>query len=43
MESAGRPTVRFSFHDNQTVPGRVVRKILCNDVGLSEDEAKRLL
>ncbi len=35
--------VRFSYHDGRTVPPGVVRKILVNDVGLSESRALDLL
>lgn len=39
----GRPDLSFSFHDQAEVPPRVVRKILCDDVGLAEAEALELL
>ncbi len=41
--SAGYPPLHLSFHDLQTIPGGLVRKILCNDVGLTREEARRLL
>lgn len=43
MEALGRPTLHLSFHDRQELPGRLVRKILVSDIGLSETEALALL
>ncbi len=43
LEADGRPPLRVSFHDGQELPGSLVRKILVNDVGLTEDEARRLV
>lgn len=43
LESEGRPPLTFAFHDGQTIPPMLVKKILTRDVGLSEDEAKALL
>lgn len=37
------PPVTFSYHDGATVPPGVVRKILVKDVGLTEEEAVRLV
>lgn len=39
----GYPDVLFSFHDKQTIPGGVVKKILIEDVGLTETEARKLV
>ena len=39
----GRPPLTFAFHDRATVSPGVVRKILCRDVGLAEEEALKLL
>jgi predicted RNA binding protein YcfA (HicA-like mRNA interferase family) len=39
----GHPPLRFAFHDADTVPGGLVRKILVNDVGLTEEKALGLL
>lgn len=39
----GHPDIGFSFHGPITLPGGLVRKILVGDVGLSEDEARRLI
>jgi predicted RNA binding protein YcfA (HicA-like mRNA interferase family) len=39
----GYPSLTFAFHDGDTVPAGAVRKILCKDVGLSEEEALRLV
>ncbi len=36
------PPLTFAFHDGDTVPPGLVRKILTKDVGLSDDEARRL-
>lgn len=43
MTAPGRPSLSFAFHDRSTVSGNLVKEILTKDVGLSEDEAKRLL
>jgi predicted RNA binding protein YcfA (HicA-like mRNA interferase family) len=43
LQAPGRPTLTFSFHDRQTIRPSTVRKILCKQVGLDEDEALRLL
>jgi predicted RNA binding protein YcfA (HicA-like mRNA interferase family) len=43
MEAPGRPPLSFSFHDKATVTSGLVRKILTKDVGLAEDEARKLL
>lgn len=43
MESEGYPPLTFAFHDPATIPGGLVRKILVRDVGLAEDEARKLL
>lgn len=43
LEADGRPILHLSFHDQQEIPGRTIRKILVNDVGLTEDEARKLL
>jgi len=39
----GRPDIGFSFHDRTTIPPGLVKKVLVGDVGLSEDEARKLL
>jgi predicted RNA binding protein YcfA (HicA-like mRNA interferase family) len=43
MEAPGRPSLSFSFHDKATIASGLVRKILTKDVGLAEDEARKLL
>lgn len=43
LKAPGRPPITFAFHDRAEVPPGLVRKILCRDVGLGEDEALRLL
>ena len=43
MKAAGRPTLHLSFHDNQDIPPGLVRKILVNDIGLTEAAALALL
>jgi predicted RNA binding protein YcfA (HicA-like mRNA interferase family) len=43
LEASGRPTLTFAFHDNATIPAGLVRKILIKDIGLAEDEARKLL
>lgn len=39
----GYPDLGFSYHDGATIPPGVVRKVLVMDVGLREDEARRLV
>lgn len=39
----GFPDVAFSYHDGASIPPGAVRKVLVMDVGLSEDEARRLV
>jgi len=43
LRSPDYSPLTFAFHDNATVSGRVVRKILVRGVGLSEAEARELL
>jgi predicted RNA binding protein YcfA (HicA-like mRNA interferase family) len=43
LEAEGRPALTFAFHDRASIPGGMVRKILIVQVGLSEDEARRLV
>jgi len=43
MEAPSRPSLTFAFHDNATIPSGLVRKILIKDIGLAEDEARKLL
>ena len=43
LEADGYSIVRFSYHDGRTVSPGVVRKILVEDVGLSERDALDLL
>lgn len=43
LEAHGRPPLTFAFHDRATVPSGLVRKVLVRDVGLAEDEARKLL
>jgi predicted RNA binding protein YcfA (HicA-like mRNA interferase family) len=39
----GYPDIGFWCHDKDTLKGSVVRDILVNQVGLSEDEARDLI
>jgi len=43
MTCPQRPDILFSYHGNVTVPPGVVRKILVKDVGLTEQDALKLL
>jgi predicted RNA binding protein YcfA (HicA-like mRNA interferase family) len=43
LEASGRPPITFSFHDRQTIRPAMVKRILCDQVGLSEEEALKLL
>lgn len=41
--SAGYPTLTFAFHDGADIPRGAVKKVLTADVGLTEEEALKLL
>ena len=43
LKAQARPSITFAFHDGATIAPGLVRKILCRDVGLGEDEALKLL
>jgi len=43
VSSSGFPPLTFAFHDGDSLPPGLVRKILVRDIGLAEDEARRLL
>jgi predicted RNA binding protein YcfA (HicA-like mRNA interferase family) len=43
LRSPSHPPLTFAFHDSATIPGGLVRKILIKDVGLDEEEARKLL
>jgi predicted RNA binding protein YcfA (HicA-like mRNA interferase family) len=43
LKASGRPPITFSFHDRATVGPGAVKKVLCRDVGLGEEEALKLL
>lgn len=43
LEAPNRPAITFAFHDNQTIRPGTVKDILCNQVGLAEQEALALL
>jgi predicted RNA binding protein YcfA (HicA-like mRNA interferase family) len=43
MRAPGHPPLTFAFHDRATIPAGLVRKILIRDVGLDEEEARKLL
>ena len=43
LEAPGRPSLMLEFHERATIAPGLVRKILVDDVGLTEDEARRLL
>jgi len=43
LEAPGRPSFTFAFHDSATINPSLVRKILTRDIGLAEDEARKLL
>jgi predicted RNA binding protein YcfA (HicA-like mRNA interferase family) len=40
---AGYPDLDFSWHDNQTLPSGLVRRIFTKRIGLSEEDARKLL
>jgi len=39
MKCSGRPDILFSYHDTASIAPGAVRKILMDDIGLSEREA----
>ena len=43
LEAPGLPPLILAFHDRATIAPGLVRKILVEDVGLAEDDARRLL
>jgi predicted RNA binding protein YcfA (HicA-like mRNA interferase family) len=43
MQSPDYPPFTFAFHDKATIPSGLVRKILVREVGLAEDEARKLI
>ena len=43
MESPNHPPLTVAFHDKATIPAGLVRKILVRDVGLDEEDARKLL
>lgn len=43
VSNDGYPSLLWAFHDAQTLPPGLVRKILTEDVGLTDEEAIRLL
>ena len=43
MKAPGLPAITFSFHDGATIPGGMVRTILVKQVGLDEEQARRLI
>jgi predicted RNA binding protein YcfA (HicA-like mRNA interferase family) len=43
LEAEGRPTLTFAFHDGVSLSPGVVRDILMKQVGLSLDEALRVV
>jgi predicted RNA binding protein YcfA (HicA-like mRNA interferase family) len=43
LEAPGYPPLTLAFHDRATIAPGLVRKILVDDVGLTENAARRLL
>jgi len=43
LRAPGRPRILFAFHDSDTIPRGLVRKVLIRDAELDEDVARRLL
>jgi predicted RNA binding protein YcfA (HicA-like mRNA interferase family) len=43
MRSPRYPPLTIAFHDRATIPPKGVRKTLLDEVGLSENEARKLL
>jgi predicted RNA binding protein YcfA (HicA-like mRNA interferase family) len=43
VSAGGYPDIRYAFHDSVTLPGSIVKEILVNRIGLTEQEALNLL
>jgi predicted RNA binding protein YcfA (HicA-like mRNA interferase family) len=43
LEAKGRPALTFAFHDSESLSPGVVRDILMKQVGLTFDEALRVV
>jgi predicted RNA binding protein YcfA (HicA-like mRNA interferase family) len=43
MEAEVRPPLTVAFHDGDTIPPGLVRKVLVRDIGMTDDEALGLL
>lgn len=43
LEADGRPPITLAYHDGSDVPARALRKLLENQIGLSEPEIRALL
>jgi predicted RNA binding protein YcfA (HicA-like mRNA interferase family) len=43
MESDNHPPLTFAFHDNQSIPPGLLKKILHKDIGLSDKEIRDIL
>ncbi len=43
LEADGYPDLNFAFHDKDTLPPGMVRTILVKRVGLSEEQARKLV
>jgi predicted RNA binding protein YcfA (HicA-like mRNA interferase family) len=43
LEAPQRPPLTLAFHERATIAPGLVRKILVDDVGLTDAEARRLL
>lgn len=43
LKAPNHPAITFAFHDNQTIRPSTVKDILCNQVGLAEQDALALL
>jgi predicted RNA binding protein YcfA (HicA-like mRNA interferase family) len=43
MKAGKHPPLTFAFHDGQTIPPGLVKKILTKDIGLSEEEIRNIL
>lgn len=43
LHAPGRPTITFAFHDGDEVGAAMIRSILMRDVGLTLDEAKKVV
>ena len=43
LKAPGRPSITFAYHDRRSLSPGAVKAVLCQDVGLAENDALKLL